>query len=112
MNGNYIKTIYSPSPAENDSFGRSVAIGASFFLVGSNGDDDKAINAGKVEMFDLNGNYIKTIYSPSPAENDFFGGSVAIGSSFFLVGSYGDDDKASDAGKVEMFDLNGDPKFF
>jgi hypothetical protein len=107
LSGNYIKTIYSNSPAVGDSFGASVAIGTNFFLVGSNFNDDKATDAGKVEMFDLSGNYIKTIYGNAPAASDNFGTSVAIGPNFFLVGSYRDDDKATDAGKVEMFDLTG-----
>jgi uncharacterized ubiquitin-like protein YukD len=107
LNGKYIKTIYGNAPAASDGFGVSCAIGANFFLVGSYLDDDKATDAGKVEMFDLNGNYIKTIYGNAPAASDNFGASVAIGNSFFLVGSYADDDKATDAGKVEMFDLSG-----
>ena len=57
------KTIYSNAPAAGDWFGRSCAIGSTFMLIGSYGDDDKGSNAGKVEMFDLNGNYIKTLYS-------------------------------------------------
>jgi hypothetical protein len=72
-------------------------------LIGSALDADKGGAAGKVEMFDLNGNYIKTIYSNKPAASDQFGNSCAIGSSFMLIGSYGDDDKGVDAGKVEMF---------
>ena len=107
LSGNYIKTIYSNQPGTNDYFGHSCAIGSTFMLIGSYGDDDKGVDAGKAEMFDLNGNYIKTIYSNQPAASDYFGNSCAIGSTFMLIGSYGDDDKGSDAGKVEMFDLNG-----
>ena len=107
LNGNFIKTIYSKQPAVGDYFGISCAIGSTFMLIGSYGDDDKGSNAGKVEMFDLNGNFIKTIYSNQPAAGDWFGVSCAIGSTFMLIGSYNDDDKGADAGKVEMFDLNG-----
>ncbi len=107
LNGNYIKTIYSNQPAGGDGFGISCAIGSTFMLIGSYADGDKGSSAGKVEMFDLNGNYIKTIYSNQPAANDYFGISCAIGSTFILIGSQGDDDNGTDAGKVEMFDLNG-----
>ena len=107
LNGNYIKTIYSNQPAAGDCFGSSCAIGSTFMLIGSHSDDDKGAQAGKVEMFDLNGNYIKTIYSNQPAAGDGFGASCAIGSTFMLIGSIHDDDKGADAGKVEMFDLNG-----
>ena len=75
-------------------------------LIGSQRDDDKGSNAGKVEMFDLDGTYIKTIYSNQPAADDMFGTSCAIGSTFMLIGSYGDDDKGADAGKVEMFAID------
>ena len=74
-------------------------------LIGSHYNDDKGLNAGKVEIFDLNGNYIKTIYSNQPTAGDGFGISCAIGSTFMLIGSYCDDDKATDAGKVEMFNI-------
>jgi uncharacterized ubiquitin-like protein YukD len=107
LNGTYIKTIYSNQPAAGDYFGISCAIGSTFILIGSWHDDDRGSNAGKVEMFDLNGKYIKTIYSSQPAAGDYFGISCAIGSTFMLIGSSTDDDKAQDAGKVEMFDLNG-----
>ena len=108
LNGNYIKTLYSNAPSKSDRFGVSCAIGATFILIGSYYDDDNGTDAGKVEMFDLNGNFIKTIYSNQPDASDFFGYSCAIGSTFMLVGSFGDDDKGADTGKVEMFDLNGD----
>ena len=104
--GPYIKTIYSNQPAAGDRFGTSCAIGSTFMLIGSHYDADKGVGAGKVEMFDLNGTYIKTIYSSQPAANDYFGISCAIGSTFMLIGSYGDDDKGTDAGKVEMFAIN------
>ena len=101
LNGNYIKTIYSNQPATYDRFGVSCAIGSTFMLIGSPYDADKGVDAGKVEMFDLDGNYIKTIYSNQPAAGDRFGISCAIGSTFMLIGSQGDDDKGSAAGKVE-----------
>ena len=75
-------------------------------LIGSHADDDKGTNAGKVEMFDLNGNYIKTLYSNQPAANDRFGARCAIGATFMLIGSCDDDDKGTDAGKVEMFAID------
>jgi hypothetical protein len=56
-------------------------------------------------MFDLNGNYIKTIYSNQPTESDQFGISCAIGSTFMVIGSSGGDDKGVGAGKVEMFNI-------
>ena len=93
LNGNFIKTIYSNQPGAGDLFGRSCAIGSTFMLIGSYNDDDKGTDAGKVEMFDLDGNYIKTIYSNQPAASDYFGCSCVIGSTFMLIGSFGDDDK-------------------
>ena len=81
-------------------------------LIGSNYDDDKGVNAGKVEMFDLNGTYIKTIYSNQPTASDWFGVSCAIGSTFMLIGSSTDDDKGVDAGKVEMFAIDTSKTIF
>src|SRR5574344_899520 len=82
------KTIYSNQPTAGDTFGTSCAIGSTFMLIGSYRDADKGSGAGKVEMFDLNGNFIKTIYSNQPSAGDAFGQSGAIGSTFMLVGSY------------------------
>ena len=70
--GSYIKTIYGNQPAAGDRFGTSCAIGSTFMLIGSYTDADKGTGAGKVEMFDLNGNYIKTIYGNQPAAYDYF----------------------------------------
>ena len=56
-------------------------------------------------MFDLNGNYIKTIYSNQPASGDGFGSSCAIGSTCILIGSCYDDDKGENVGKVEIFNI-------
>ena len=100
------KTIYSNQSGAGDRFGGSCAIGSTFMLIGSQLDDDKGSDAGKVEMFDLNGNFIKTIYSNQPAANDWFGVSCAIGSTFMLIGSHHDTDKGSAAGKVEMFAID------
>ena len=47
----------------------------------------------------------KTIYSNQPGASDWFGFSCAIGSTFILIGSYGDDDKGADAGKLRCLQL-------
>ena len=75
-------------------------------LIGSYADDDKGADAGKVEMFDLNGNYIKTIYRNTPSVSGRFGFSCAVGSTYMLIGSTGDTKKGSYAGKVEIFAID------
>jgi FG-GAP repeat len=98
-----------PSPAFADYFGRAVAISGTRVVVGADGDDTGATEAGRVYVYNLANATprlpIAVLNNPSPAIGDFFGWSVAISGTRVVVGAYGDDTGATNAGIAYVYDL-------
>ncbi len=92
-----------------DNFGRSVDISGSLLIVGAWLNDTGASNAGIAYVFDLSSATptvpVVTMNNPSPDASDVFGGAVAIRGTRAVVGAYGDDPGASDAGSAYVYDL-------
>ena len=96
--------------AINDTFGRSVALNVdgSVALISALGDSDKGSNSGSVYVFTRSGTIWtqqQKLLASDGVTNDNFGGAIALSSdgSIALIGTYGDDDKATDAGSVFVF---------
>jgi len=102
-------TFTNPTPASSDWFGRAVAgVGADKVLVGAYGDDTGAANAGAAYLFGTNGTLLSTFTNPTPAASDSFGCAVAaVGVDNVLVGAYGDNAGATQAGAAYLFSTNG-----
>jgi hypothetical protein len=102
--------LKNPSPAADDRFGNSVAISGARVVVGAFLDDTGASNAGSVYVYDLSSGTptvpVATLSNPSPAVADRFGNSVAISGTRVVVGAYGDDTGATDAGRAYVYDLS------
>jgi hypothetical protein len=49
---------------------------------------------------------VATLTNPSPALSDYFGSSVAISGTRVVVGAYGDDAGAANAGSAYVYDLS------
>jgi hypothetical protein len=102
-------TLPNPGPAAGDNFGFSVAISDSRVVVGAYLDDTGATNAGSAYAYDLSSGTptvpVATLNNPSPAANDYFGGSTSISGTRVVVGSQGDDAGAGDAGSAYVYDL-------
>jgi hypothetical protein len=101
-------TLYSP--AFGDRFGTSVAISGTLMVVGAHLEDTGASDAGSAYVYDISSGkptvLVATLNNPSPAEQDFFGYSVAISGSRVVVGAYKDDTGADDVGSVYVYDLS------
>ena len=70
-NGVLLVAIGNPTLAVSDWFGRSVAgLGADKIIVGANGDDAGAPDAGSAYLFEANGILLATITNPGPAASD------------------------------------------
>jgi len=99
-----------PSPAFGDYFGRAVAISGTRVVVGADGDDTGATEAGRVYVYDLASPTpkvpIATLNNPSPAELDLFGWTVGIDGPRVVVGAYGDDAGGNNAGSAYVYDLS------
>ena len=108
-NGTLLTTFTNPTPASNDWFGISVAaVGSDRVLIGADGDDTGALDAGAAYLFSTNGTLLTTFTNPTPAASDYFGHSVAaVGSDRVLIGAYQDNTGAADAGAAYLFSTNG-----
>lgn len=103
-------TINNPSPSSNEEFGSSVAISGSIVAVGSSRDDKGASNSGGVAVFDLNSGSpqqpLLLIDNPAPTINDYFGSSVAVSGAIVAIAAIQDDQGATNAGTVYIYNIN------
>jgi hypothetical protein len=106
-----VATLDNPDPAPDDFFGWSVAISGLRVVVGVYEDDTGAENAGCAYVYDLASAAptvpVVMLKSPSPAAANLFGGSVAISGTRVIVGEFGDDTQAYNAGRAYVYDLSG-----
>ena len=106
-----VATLNNPGLAVGDGFGGSVAIAGTRVVVGAAADDAGATDAGSAYVYDLSSGTptvpVATLNNPSPAVQDYFGGSVAISGARVVVGTPYDDTGAADAGRAYVYDLSG-----
>jgi len=107
--GTLLANFTNPTPAIGDGFGYAVAaVGNDRVLIGAWQDDTGAENAGAAYLFSTNGTLLTTFTNPTPATADWFGISVAaVGSDRVLIGAYGDDAGAVNAGAAYLFNATG-----
>jgi outer membrane protein assembly factor BamB len=104
--GSLVRAVDNPTPAAVDWFGCSVAVWGNRIAIGAQGNNEGATNAGEAYVFDVaTGGLVYTLANPAPAENDYFGVSVAISGDLAVVGGDGSDVGAMDSGKASVFDL-------
>ena len=104
--------------ANDDSFGRWVAVDGDFVVVGSWRDDDGGTDSGSVYVFTKPsggwGTWVTLSISSKAAltakltasdaaADDHFGWSVAVDGDNVVVGAYGNDDNGTDSGSVYLF---------
>ncbi len=75
-------------------------------LIGANGDDDNELNSGSAYLLDtFTGDLLHKLTAPDGANNDQFGGSVAISGGTALIGAHFDDDNGSGSGSAYLFTI-------
>lgn len=98
---NQVQKIVASDRSANDYFGYSVAIDGNYLIVGAYNEDENVFGgenmnaSGSAYIFFNNlGNWnqIQKIVASDRAEVDYFGWSVAISSSYIIVGAYGEDE--------------------
>ena len=92
----------------NDNFGNSVAVSASYIIIGANGDDDLGSNSGSAYIYTYNSNSEQwkeqTKLQASDGESyDNFACSVDISGDYAIVGADCDDDHGSKSGAAYIF---------
>ena len=76
-------------------------------VVGVSNNDDAGTNSGSVYVYDLDGTNEIKITASDAAENDYFGGAVAVGNNKIVVGARQDGDNGYASGSVYVYDLDG-----
>lgn len=90
-----ITKLHGRSGGDQDShgFGLSVAANDRFILVGEPYNDQQAAGAGAAHLYNARtGRYLRKLTAPNPAQDDFFGDTVALSGNYAVVGAYGVND--------------------
>lgn len=105
LDGNYIKKLLPSDTIAGDNFGFSVGIGNGRIVVGAQLDEfsGSANNIGSVIVFDLDGNYIDTLFSSDALLGDRIGYSVSVGSGRIVTGGPFIDTNGTSSGAVYVF---------
>jgi len=92
---------------DNDQFGESVALSETEALVGAPGVNNSggaANDSGAAYLYGSSGQLLQTFHDPNGSANDYFGGSVALSSTSYLMGAAG---VSSGAGAVYLYSSSG-----
>ncbi len=99
--------ITASDAAANDSFGTSVSIRGDNAVVGANNDDTSTLgDQGSAYSFSRNASIWtqqQKLTASDGVASDSFGGSVALGTDFVVIGSYLDDISGLDEGSAYIF---------
>ncbi len=90
-----------------------VAASGDQLAIGAIGDDERGDNYGAVYLYELDaGNWLargklvaQTSVGPDGSRGDTFGGEVALGGGYLIVGARGDDEVRTDSGSVYVFTM-------
>ena len=96
--------------AEEDQFGRSVAISGGSIVVGTPQDDDAGNLSGSAYVFNRSGTtwtQQAKLTANDAAEEDQFGYSVAISGDSIVIGAIGNDDAGNLSGSAYVFNRSG-----
>jgi hypothetical protein len=102
--------LFPTDGANSDWFGGDVAVSAGVAVVGAVYDDDRGADSGSVYVFRHSGISWVQEAKLSPADGqagDYLGSAVAISGNLIAAAAYGDDDRASYAGAVYVWQWTG-----
>ncbi len=104
--GVLLTTIQSPEPEIDGVFGNELYYNRDTLLVGECWKNDQGVvDAGVVHVFNSEGDFLRTIHSPSPIVTGVFGNSIAANDEFILVGESGGD-LPNEEGNVHVYDVD------
>ena len=78
LDGNPINQIIPPDGLNNNSFGNHVAIDGNNIIIADDYYDGTVQSQGAIYVYDLNGNYQRTILLESPEEDDYWPYAMAV----------------------------------
>jgi len=104
ITGALLQTFINPTQMSGDHFSSSVSIYGDKVLIGADGDDTGAANAGSAYLYDATtGALLQTFNNPTPVEYEEFGDSVSIYGDKVLIGAQYDTTGATDAGSAYLY---------
>jgi hypothetical protein len=104
------KLLPTPPYSSGEIFGIAVSIDANLCIVGADGDDDAANDAGSAYIFRYNGSswiLEQKIFASDPETHDRFADSVCTDGNRCVIGASGDDDNGPASGSAYLFEFNG-----
>jgi len=107
--GDFLRTIHSPSPINTGQFGCSIDANDEFILVAEFGDrfSAHAIPNGSVYVYNREYELVETLHSPDHQERTYFGISVAISGDHIVVGEHqASVDGHERAGRAHIYDTD------
>jgi len=105
--GVLLTDIQSPEPEIGAGFGMGICVYRDLLLVAESWKNEQGfIDAGLVQVFSSEGDFLSTIHSPSPANVGLFGLSIDANDEFILVGECGHRGWPIDEGNVHVYDVD------
>jgi hypothetical protein len=105
---NHVLTIESPEWEPWGRFGRKMVITGDKIIIGELRKTVDRTQAGKVHIFDLEGNLETSIEPPTPNNDGFFGSALLVKDNQILIGEHGAKvDNNLFAGLIHIYDYEG-----
>jgi hypothetical protein len=105
--GNLLLILQSPNPRDTGTFGSEVNMRNGFILVSETSGFIDGMNApGLVHVFDMEGNHITTLRSPSMKPNGKFGRSIEMNDEFIVISEVGTSDNSLKECSVYVYDYD------
>jgi hypothetical protein len=100
-----LQILQSPTPKMSGEFGKSVKIMGDLVVVGESfADVNPGLYEGRAYVFDIDGNLLQNLTSPSPCPRAAFGLDVAIDGDLLVIGEpWADVEGESQVGLVQVF---------
>jgi len=112
VNWNHVYSFQSEEPTAGAYFGTKASLDSDIMVISETGAETNVTGAGRVHLYDPQGNYLKSLESPSPRVLGRFGQTVKVGQGLILVGEYGNAGQTPiGTGSVYVFDYSGNHLF-
>ncbi len=103
---NLLTKITSPDATASDLFGIGVSISGTKAIIGAHLAEGTSTNVGVAYIYDINTGIFTKILNPDVVTYDYFGYSVSISGNYAIIGAYGNDAGASDAGAAFIYNIS------
>lgn len=109
LDGTLLMTLEAPVKEELACFGNAIGISGEYIVIGEyKATVDGLKYAGKVHVYNTGGEFLRTLVSPVPESNSWFGSDVAISGDIIVVGEeLGNVEPFGEEGRAYVFNVDG-----